>query len=59
MQWLAGACAVEDLLCTHHDTFFSFVCTLQETVDELRAEMALTRAAVQSYRNKLQQYNPQ
>ncbi|EIE21144.1 hypothetical protein COCSUDRAFT_57061 [Coccomyxa subellipsoidea C-169] len=32
---------------------------LQETVDELRAEMALTRAAVQSYRNKLQQYNPQ
>ncbi|BDA45011.1 probable thylakoid lumen protein sll1769 [Coccomyxa sp. Obi] len=31
---------------------------LQETVDELRAEMALTRAALQSYRIKLQQKDP-
>ena len=33
------------------------VALLQETVDELRAEMALTRAAVQSYKIKLQQKN--
>lgn len=33
------------------------VALLQETVDELRAEMALTRAVVQSYKIKLQQKN--